>query len=164
MIDSVVAIHRPTASCLEIHDSATSSDIYCMMNNMLYIFPCSGPPSKPTTPVINATTIQTLTFSFSVDSGSSPIRYFLLNITEYPSGSPNTFNISVDDNSGIIQSLTMFERRQTILAYYVEMRVSSQLNNQADYVFAVAAENNISIGEFSNASIPARLGEHMCGL
>ena len=57
----------------------------------------------------------------------------------------------------------MFERRQTILAYYVEMRVSSQLNNQAEYVFAVAAENNISIGEFSNASIPARLGEHMCG-
>ena len=126
-------------------------------------FPFSGPPSKPTTPVINATTIQTLTFSFSVDSGSSPIRYFLLNITEYPSGSPNTLNISVDDTSGIIQSLTMFERRQTILAYYVEMRLSSQLNNQADYVFAVAAENNISVGEFSNASSPTRLGEHTCG-
>ena len=126
-------------------------------------FPFLGPPSKPTTPVINATTIQTLTFSFSVDFGSSPIRYFLLNITEYPSGSPNTLNISADDTSGIIQSLTMFERRQTILAYHVEMRLSSQLNNQADYVFAVAAENNISIREFSNASSPARLGEHTYG-
>ena len=53
----------------------------------------------------------------------------------------------------------MFERRQTILAYYVEMRLSSQLNNQVDYVFAVAAENDIGVGEFSNASNPARLGE-----
>ena len=49
------------------------------------------------------------------------------------------------------------------MAYYVEMRLSSQLNNQADYVFAVAAENNISVGEFSNASSPTRLGEHTCG-
>ena len=53
------------------YDSATSSDTYCMINNMVSIFP-SSPPNKPTTPVINATTIQTLTFSFSVDFGSSP--------------------------------------------------------------------------------------------
>ena len=46
----------------------------------------------------------------------------------------------------------MFEGRQTILAYYVEMRVSSQFNSQVDYVFAVAAENDIGDGEFSNAS------------
>ena len=49
------------------------------------------------------------------------------------------------------------------MAYYVEMRLSSQLNNQVDYVFAVAAENDIGVGEFSNASSPARLGEHTCG-
>ena len=111
-------------------------------------FPLSGPPSKPTTPVINATTIQTLT-SFSVDFGSSPIRFFLLNITEYPNGSPNTLNISADDTSGIIRSLSMFERRRTVLAYYVEIRLSSQLNNQVDYAFAVAAENDIGVREFS---------------
>ena len=46
------------------------------------------------------------------------------------------------------------------MSYYVEMRLSSQLNNQVDYVFAVAAENDIGVGEFSNASSPARLGEH----
>ena len=53
----------------------------------------------------------------------------------------------------------MFERQWTVLAYYVEMRVSSQLNNQVDYVFAVAAKNYIGVGEFSNANIPACLGE-----
>ena len=54
----------------------------------------------------------------------------------------------------------MFERWQTILVHYVEMRLSSQLNNQVDYVFTVAAENDIGVGEFSNATSPGRLGEH----
>ena len=37
--------------------------------------------------------------------------------------------------------------------------VSRQLNNQVDYVFAVAAKNYIGVGEFSNANSPACLGE-----
>ena len=45
------------------------------------------------------------------------------------------------------------------MAYFVEMRLSSQLNNLVDYVFAVAAENDIGVREFSNASSPAHLGE-----
>ena len=51
----------------------------------------------------------------------------------------------------------MVERWQTISVYYMEMRLSSQLNNQVDYVFALAAD--IGVGEFSNASSPACLGE-----
>ena len=56
----------------------------------------------------------------------------------------------------------MFERRQTVLECYAKMRPSSQLNNQVDYMFAVAAENDLGVGEFNDASSPTRLGEHTC--
>ena len=44
-------------------------------------------------------------------------------------------------------SLTMFKMWGKILAHYTEMRLSSQLNNQVDYVFAVTVENDIGDGE-----------------
>ena len=40
----------------------------------------------------------------------------------------------------------MFERWRTVLAYYVEMRISSQVNDQVDCV-VVGAKNDNGVGE-----------------
>ena len=118
----------------------------------------AAPPSKPTKPVIAMTTTSSIKISFSVESGTQPITHFLLNITVTKSGAELQKRFPIDEIKYIDSLKDVVNPEGDLIGYDVEMVVTG-LKEREVYQFEVAAESSIGVGEFSEPSDNARLGE-----
>ena len=103
-------------------------------------------------------TTNSIRISFSVEFGTQPITYFLLNVTQSETGSELQKRFGLDETK-YIDSLT--EKRDSlgsVMGYAVEMFVTG-LKERTVYEFEVAAASSVGVGEFSEPSEGVRLGE-----
>ena len=93
-----------------------------------------------------------------MEFGTKPITHFLLNITKTTSGAEVQKRFPVDAVKYIDSLEDIVSSEGTVIGYRVVMVVTG-LKEREVYQFQVAAESSIGVGEFSESSDNAKLGE-----
>ena len=93
-----------------------------------------------------------------MEFGTEPITHFLLNITEAKSGAEVQKRFPVDAVKYIDSLEDIINSEGIVIGYQVAMVVTG-LKEREMYQFEVAAESSIGLGEFSEPSDSAKLGE-----
>lgn len=103
-------------------------------------------------------TTNSIRISFSVEFGTRPITYFLLNVTQSETGTELQKRFGLDERKYIDSLTEKTDNLGIVTGYAVEMFVTG-LRERTVYEFEVAAGSSIGIGEFSEPSEGVRLGE-----
>jgi hypothetical protein len=118
----------------------------------------AAPPDQPSKPVITVKTTSSIKISFSVEFGTEPITHFLLNITGTKAETEVQKRFPVDAVKYVDSLEDIVSSEGIVIGYRVEM-VLTGLKEREVYQFEVAAESSIGVGEFSEPSDNAKLGE-----
>lgn len=125
---------------------------------MTFLTIAAAPPSKPTKPDIMSKTTNSIRISFSVEFGTQPITYFLLNVTQTKTGNELQKRFGLDEKKYIDSLTEEIDSLGVVVGYTVEMFVTG-LKERTVYEFEVAAGSAIGVGEFSEPSDGTRLGK-----